>query len=97
MHPYSDGLWGYVLFYFISSPSRNICLYHLSRYVLSGHVATAHSPISLAFTESSHTECHSSDNGHVDSIRMLLYHENFAKPYSEEHVTGTFLKLTNVI
>ena len=25
------------------------------------------------------------DNGHVDSIRSLIYHENFIKPYSEEH------------
>ncbi len=27
-----------------------------------------------------------SENGHVGSIRMLLYHENFVKPYSEEHL-----------
>ncbi len=24
-------------------------------------------------------------NGHIDSIRNLIYHENFIKPYSDEH------------
>ncbi len=80
----------------VSSPARNICLYHLSRYVLSGHVyqdtliekviATRQSPISLAFKKSGHTEGQRSENGHVDYIRMLLHHENFVKPYSEEHL-----------
>ena len=75
----------------VSSPARNICLYHLSRYILSGHVcqgtllekviATRQSPISLAFKKPSHTECQRSENGYVDYIRMLLLHENFAKPY----------------
>ncbi len=81
---------------FVSGPARNICLYHLSRHVLSGHVcqgnllekiiATGESPISLAFKKSSHTECQRSENWHVDSIRMLLYHENFVKLYLEEYL-----------
>ncbi len=80
----------------VSSPARNICLYHLYRYVLSGHlsqdtlldkvIATRQSPISPALKKSSHTECQRSENGHVDSIRILLYHENFVKPYSAEHL-----------
>ncbi len=87
---YSDG---YVS---ASSPARNICLCHLLRYVLSGHVspgtllekviATRQSLISLVFEKSSHTKCQRSENGHVDFIRMLLCHENFVKPYSEEHL-----------
>jgi hypothetical protein len=27
----------------------------------------------------------SNDNGHIDSIRAMIFHENFIKPYSDEH------------
>jgi hypothetical protein len=27
----------------------------------------------------------SNDNGHTDSIRAMIFHENFIKPYSDEH------------
>ena len=28
----------------------------------------------------------SSQNGHIDSIQSLIYHEHFMKPYSDEHL-----------
>ena len=30
-------------------------------------------------------------DGIVDSLRQLVYHENFVKPYSEEHILATLL------
>ena len=26
------------------------------------------------------------DNGHIDSIRAMVFHEKFIKPYSDEHI-----------
>ena len=71
-------------------------LYLLFQYVLYGKltlgtllhrvVRSSQSPIDLAF--SSTVNWRNSDtlhDGHIDSIKML-YHENFMKPYSDEHL-----------
>ena len=43
------------------------------------------SRIALIFNTGKLHMPHSIDNGHVDSIRNLINHENFIKPYSDEH------------
>ena len=81
----------------VNSPSRNICMFYLSQYVLYGKltqgtllhrvVRSSQSPLDLAF--SSTVNLRNNDtlhDGHIDSIKMLLYHENFMKPYSDEHL-----------
>ncbi len=81
----------------VSSPTRNLCMFYLSQYVLYGIlspgslldrvVRSGQSPISLVTKSpiSINNNVQYSD-GHVDSLKMLLYHENFIKPYSEEHL-----------
>ena len=42
------------------------------------------SPVSCAFNKHQSISSHVS-NGHIDTIRALIYNENFIKPYSDEH------------
>ena len=44
--------------------------------------------IKLQFTAHRANNIH---DGIVDSLRHLIYHENFVKPYSEEHILATLL------
>ena len=68
-------------------------MFYLSQYVLYGKltqgtllhrvVRSSQSPLDLAF--SSTVNLRNNDtvhDGHIDSIKMLLYHENFMKPCS---------------
>ena len=70
-------------------------IYYLSCYLLYGIlcpgslldrvVQSSHSPISIVFKRP--VKVHDThEDGHIDSLRMLLHHENFVKPYSEEHL-----------
>ena len=45
------------------------------------------SPVQCAFNDFKfHLPNSINDNGHIDSIRGdMVFHENFIKPYSEEH------------
>ena len=63
----------------VNSPSRNICMFYLSQYVLYGKltqgtllhrvVRSSQSPLDLAFSSTVNLR-------NNDSIKMLLYHEN---------------------
>ena len=81
----------------VNSPSRNImyvlfieiCTYgKLTQGTLLHRVVrSSQSPIDPAF--SSTVNLRNNDilhDGHIDSIIMLPYHENFMKPYSDEHL-----------
>ena len=85
------------------SPCRDLNVELLSRYVMY-HKTTpgtllhritqiGHSPISLAFgNKTVHVlKPEDTDNGLVDSMKHLLCHTNFLKPYSDEHVLLTLL------
>ena len=80
----------------ISSPARNLCMYYLSQYVLFGIltpgtliervVRTGHSPMQYVFSPPASSKYVPYENGHVDTLKVLLSSDNFIKPYSEEHL-----------
>jgi hypothetical protein len=50
------------------------------------------SPTHCAFNDYKfHLPTSINDNGHIDSIRAMVFHENFIKPYSDEHTLVTLL------
>ena len=73
----------------LDNPLRDLCTYDLSVYMSCGHTipgTITHrilqlglSPIDCAFNKyrPCHTMCH---DGVVNSLRQLIYHENYAKP-----------------
>ena len=82
----------------ISTPLQDITTYFLSQYIIRNMVIPGTlidnllclglSPTSSIFNLDKQIFCTNQVigyNGHVDSIRSLIYHENFFKPYSEEH------------
>ena len=80
----------------ISSPVRNIALFNLARYILTGDIVPhsilgnvlklGYSPIDLIFKKP--RVCNSTvlSDGCVDSLKLLLYSDSFIKPYSNEHI-----------
>jgi hypothetical protein len=84
----------------VSTPARDLLLYSLSRYVLYGEVvpgtllstviSKGYSPVKCLFNVPEAVRPMQCD-GHVDSLRYLLYHENFIKHYSEEHLLAHML------
>ena len=48
------------------------------------------SPVKAAFTNVSNKGNEDGEDGVVDSLKYLLLHENFIKPWSQEHVLATF-------
>ena len=75
-----------------------LCDYINSRHLIPGTsihrvVGAGFSPIKCLSIEQQLT-AHKANNIHdgiVDSLRHLVYHETFVKPYSEEHILATFL------
>lgn len=76
------------------SPTRTLVLHDLSQYILYGRLINGtilskvveynQSPIRVAVQKCKiFNEPH--NDGHIDSLRHLLQHENFVKPYSESH------------
>ena len=72
-------------------------MFYLSQYVLYGKltqgtllhrvVRSSQSSIDLAFSSTVNLRnIDTLNDDHIDSIKMLLYHENFMKPYSDELV-----------
>jgi len=85
------------------SPCRDFNIEMLSRYVMCQQVTPGtllhrivqlgKSPTSIIFNKKTvHVPNHDElDNGIVDSMSYLLRHNNFMKPYSEEHVLLSLL------
>ena len=81
----------------VESPARRLLQHLLSRYIFYGKtvpgtlldrvVSIGESPTKRAF-HSQHVPKTSVTNndGLVDSIRYLLFTDNFTKPYSHEHI-----------
>ena len=79
----------------VASPTPSLLLYFLSRFILYGEIipgtllsrviSQGQSPIKCLFSVPKMCANIQTD-GHIDSIRHLLHHENFIKPYSEEHL-----------
>ena len=84
----------------VDSPSREINAYLLSQYILFGYrvkgtlidrvLMAGCSPTSAIFTKPSQPHI-TSQSGVTDSLRYLLMHENFIKPYSDEHILSVLL------
>jgi hypothetical protein len=85
----------------IDSPTRDLNMYFMSRYVLTGKVTKGTlianilnmgmSPLNTAFCANSKVPYHYDESGVVDSLTYLVMHEHFIKPYSDEHILTTLL------
>ena len=89
----------------VESPARDLYFHFLSCFILNGALIPGTlcerlvncdlSPVLCCFNKRmlSSESTHSSFNncGLVDSLRTLLMHENFIKPYSDEHILATLL------
>ena len=80
----------------IQSPARDLCDYFLALYISSGKlydgtlterlISSGHSVTQIISDSDEPHYNPRSENGIVDSLRTLIYSENFLKPYSEEHL-----------
>ena len=87
----------------VDSPSRDVCAFQLASYVLKGSVIkgtlieklveSGDSPIKLLFDRKYCVPYydHNVNSGVVDSLRYLIMHSNFLKPYSDEHIIASLL------
>jgi hypothetical protein len=87
----------------VDSPTRGMCLQLMNLYLCNGKTipgtllhkvkALGHSPIASAFCKSKGPgfDFNHPEDGVVASLRYLLCHENYIKPYSTEHVLATLL------
>ena len=54
--------------------------------IINDIVSLGISPINCAFNDQHLPHLPNTlNNGHIDSIRSMIFHENFIKPYSDEH------------
>ncbi len=87
----------FVKIFQVESPARKLCIHLLSKYICSGAmvkgtlleriVSTGMSPSRLLADgiKSMVTQKYKQgSNGIVDTMQMLLFHDNFVKPWSEE-------------
>ena len=80
----------------VPSPTRNLCIYMMSQYVTKGLlipgsiidrlVKSGVSPIQLMYNKPEHCKHIGKSDGVVDSLRNLLFHEHFIKPWSNEYL-----------
>ena len=84
------------------SPARDLELYLLAQHALGRSIdgtivarisSMGLSPLNCVFsTPISHKiHIYTGQDGYIDSLRYLLHHSNFIKPYSEEHVITKLL------
>ena len=93
----------YFRIFAVQSPARDLCTELLSMYISNGRLITGtlihrvtsvgHSPVISAFIKNKFiTVDHKAhEDGVVSSLRYLMCHENFMKPYSNEHILATLL------
>ena len=84
----------------VNCEMRDLCVYDLAQYICHGH--TVHGtilhriakhgmcPVKCAFEKLMHFNDNESD-GVVDSLRHLLCHENYVKPWLNEYILTTLL------
>ena len=79
------------------TPLRDLCTYYLSMFILSGNtikgtiidriVNVGVCPIKCAYD----TKSHSQPAGVVESLKQLLYHDTYIKPWSDQHILTVLL------
>ena len=84
----------------VPSPVQQLCCHFMSLYATKGIlvpgtlvsriVQSGLSPIDCVFNKI-HKEAIPSECGIVDSLKALIMHEHFIKPYSEEHILASLL------
>ena len=82
------------------TPAKELQCLLLSTYILTGKaesgtllervIKAGHNPLNLIFTKPKSATEHRED-GLVDSLKYLLHHENYQKPWSQEHMLATLL------
>ena len=87
------------------TPARELQSVLLARYIIEGNITkgtllekvvkAGYDPLQTIFdkqipTGSNH-DVNDQDNGVIDSLRFLLHHEDYNKPWSEEHILATLL------
>lgn len=85
----------------VESPTKILNLYFVSRYLVHGSyiegsllskiIRMGESPVNAMFSKLSVNVSNSEDNGIIDSLRYLLYHENYVKPWGTEHLLARLL------
>ena len=80
----------------LETPARRLAQYFLSRFIVYGNtvpgtlldrvVSMGESPSYMALNKPRDIKYVQCSNGHVDSLRQLLFNDNFIKPYSQEHI-----------
>ena len=73
----------------------------LSLYILTGRaekgtlldwvIKAGYNPINLIFNKPKFKQNSTNEDGLVDSLRQLLHHENYQKPWSMEHLLANLL------
>ena len=73
----------------------------LSSYILTGRaekgtlldrvIKAGYNPINLIFNKPKFKQNSTNEDGLVDSLRQLLHHENYQKPWSMEHLLANLL------
>ena len=92
--PETLSLYNTCRIFHVKTPLFDLTSHSLSEYLLhntiipgtivSDILCMGISPVSCAFNKHQSISSHVS-NGHIDTIRALIYNENFIKPYSDEH------------
>ncbi|CAL4133541.1 unnamed protein product, partial [Meganyctiphanes norvegica] len=83
------------------TPAKEFQCLLLSSYVLTGKaeigtlldrvIKAGHNPLNLIINKPTFSRHTTNEDGLVDSLRHLLYHENYQKPGSQEHILATLL------
>ena len=73
----------------------------LSSYILTGRaekgtlldrvIKAGYNPINLIFNKPKFKQNYTNEDGLVDSLKQLLHHENYQKPWSQEHLLANLL------
>jgi hypothetical protein len=84
----------------VNCPMRDLCIYQLSNYICTGlsvHGSITHRmveyglcPVTYAFNKYTPQNILHCD-GTVDSLKQLIYNENFVKPWSNEYILTRML------
>jgi hypothetical protein len=84
-----------------NSPTRNLCVYHLSHFIVTGKAESGTivdrlltygmCPIKSAFERTIPPNLSPERDAVMDSLKYLLFHENFIKPWSNEYLLTKLL------
>ena len=84
-----------------NTPAREFQSILLSSYILTGNaeqgtlldrvIKAGYNPLNLILNKPKFKQKSTNEDGLVDSLRQLLHHENYQKPWSQEHLLANLL------